>query len=201
MPAKKKRRASKVDAQNIYRIRVTLRYIEPKIWREFVLPDNYTLGDLHRVLFRVMGWGGYHLHSFHFGSGFKKTYYSTEEMADQSTAMQDEESVMLRDIIGRKGKTFTYEYDFGDSWLHEVRVMEILPFDAKIASPTCLGGARACPPEDCGSFPGYEQLVQALRSPRSRADKELVEWAGAFDPEKFSVESTNVRLKAELLFT
>src|SRR4051812_39709169 len=150
-------------AQNIYSIRVTLRYIEPKIWREFLVPDNYSLGDLHHVLYRVMGWAGYHMHSFHFGSGFKKTYYSAQEMVDESGDMLHEDSVMLRDLLNRKGKTFTYEYDFGDSWLHEVRVMKILPFDPSVRLPVCLAGARACPPEDCGSFPGYAEIIRALR--------------------------------------
>jgi hypothetical protein len=194
MPKKTKPARSAPSAENIYAIRVTLRYIDPKIWREFLVPDNYLLGGLHEVLYRVMGWGGYHLHSFHFGSGFKKTYYSVRAMVEQSTDMRDEDSVMLRDLLNRKDKTFTYEYDFGDSWLHEVRVMKILPFDATVRLPICIAGARACPPENCGGFPGYANILRALKKAETQEDRELLDWLGAFEPERFSVEKVNQRL-------
>ena len=59
--------------------------------------------------------------------------------------------------------------------------------------PICLGGARACPPEDCGGVPGYFQLLEAFRNP-SRENEELREWAGGeFDPEAFDADAVNRR--------
>jgi hypothetical protein len=47
-----------------------------------------------------------------------------------------------------------YEYDFGDSWLHDIRVVgridELVAYRQQL-----LDGARASPPEDCGGLPGY----------------------------------------------
>jgi hypothetical protein len=57
---------------------------------------------------------------------------------------------------------FIYKYDFGDSWEHEVLVEEVLPPDPDFKHPVCLGGANACPPEDCGGIPGYYDLLAAL---------------------------------------
>jgi hypothetical protein len=50
--------------RHLYQLRVSLRYIKPPIWRRFLVPDNWLLGDLHPVLVAVMGWGGYHMHAF-----------------------------------------------------------------------------------------------------------------------------------------
>jgi len=50
---------------------------------------------------------------------------------------------------------FTYEYDFGDSWLHQIEVEEIKQPEAKFRHSVCLEGTCACPPEDIGSvWPG-----------------------------------------------
>jgi hypothetical protein len=49
---------------------------------------------------------------------------------------------------------FFYEYDFGDSWGHELRVEKMSKPNPRFSSPCCLAGARACPPEDCGDRPG-----------------------------------------------
>jgi hypothetical protein len=42
-----------------------------------------------------------------------------------------------------------YEYDFGDSWEHDVVLEKIVTSDGG-EYPRCLTGKRACPPEDCG---------------------------------------------------
>jgi hypothetical protein len=182
--------------RSILQLRIALRYIKPPIWRRILVPDNWRLGDLHPVFVTVMGWGGYHMHAFRFGGGFKQDEYSTATMVMEcGPSMRDENSVTLDQVIRRKGQVFTYEYDFGDSWLHEVKVEKILPFDAKTVLPVCLAGARACPPEDCGSFPGYTNVLRVLASAETQEDRKLREWVGHYDPERFELEAVNRRLK------
>jgi hypothetical protein len=82
----------------------------------------------------------------------------------------DEDRVLLGSLIRRKGQTFSYEYDFGDSWQHAVKVERIVPYDPSVALPVCLAGARACPPEDCGGFPGYANVLRALNDRVLNAD-------------------------------
>ena len=36
-------------AEKAIQLKVALKYIRPSIWRRVVLPDNFTLGDLHDV--------------------------------------------------------------------------------------------------------------------------------------------------------
>jgi len=180
----------------IYQLRVSLRSIKPPIWRRVLVPDNWLLGDLHPVLVAAMGWGGYHMHAFRFGGGFKPVEYTTHEMmVNSGPRVLDEDTVLLCHLIRRKGQTFTYEYDFGDSWLHEVKVEKLLPYDPSAALPVCVAGERACPPEDCGSFPGYANLLRALAKPQTKEDRELLKWAGNYDPEHFDLEAVNRRLR------
>jgi hypothetical protein len=194
--AKSKRREWVRSPQNIFQLRVALRYIKPPIWRRILVPDNLLLGDLHPLLVCVMRWGGYHMHAFRFGGGFNPIEYSTHDMVMEcGPRVLDEDSVSLNQLIRRKGQTFSYEYDFGDSWQHEIKVEKILPYDPAVALPVCLAGERACPPEDCGSFPGYANILRVLAKAETDGDRELLEWLGPYDPEEFDLEEVNRRLQ------
>lgn len=59
----------------------------------------------------------------------------------------------------------------------------------------CLDGGRACPPEDCGGPPGFENLLRVLSDPRDEEYADMRRWVGrAFDPEKFEREKVNKKL-------
>jgi hypothetical protein len=151
---------------------------------------------LHPLFVRIMGWSGGHMHAFRFGGGFKQDQYSTHEMVREcGPEMHDEDTVSLGQVIHRQGQVFTYEYDFGDSWLHEIKVEKILPYDPDTVLPVCLAGMRACPPEDCGSFPGYANVLRVLAHAATPDDHELREWVGPYDPEHFDLEAVNRQIK------
>jgi hypothetical protein len=60
----------------------------------------------------------------------------------------------------------------------------------------CLGGARACPPEDCGGTSGYDNLLKILRNPKHEEHESMKEWLGRpFDPQAFDIASVNTCLK------
>jgi hypothetical protein len=48
----------------IYQFKVTLKDIEPSIWRGVQVPAKYSFWDLHVALQDAMGWLDYHLHAF-----------------------------------------------------------------------------------------------------------------------------------------
>jgi hypothetical protein len=90
---------------------------------------------------------------------------------------------------------FNYEYDFGDSWHLDVRIEQVISSIGS-GTPRLIGGARACPPEDCGGLWGYEHLLEVLADPSDEEHEEMLEWVGgAFDPEAFDLETTNVALE------
>lgn len=49
---------------DLYRVHVSLREIEPAIWRRIEISSQTTLKQLHRILQIAMGWENYHLHEY-----------------------------------------------------------------------------------------------------------------------------------------
>jgi hypothetical protein len=183
-------RAEEGSSTTIYRLRVTLADIEPAVWRLVEVPD-LTLGGLHDVLQVVMGWEDCHLHQFVVNG----ESYGQAASGDLDTA--DEEGIRLSGIFtGRKKPRLLYEYDFGDSWRHEVRLEKRLEPDSKVEYPRCVEGARACPPEDCGGPWGYADLLEAIGDPKHPEHRDMKEWVGGrFDPKKFSADKVNKGLR------
>jgi hypothetical protein len=106
----------------------------------------------------------------------------------------------FRQIVSEEGEAFIYEYDMGDSWRHQVLVEEVGFESGNSARPLCLGGERACPPEDCGGVHGYYETLEILRDPAHEEYADTKIWiesmtGGPFDPDAFDVEAVNRSLK------
>ncbi len=176
----------------VYRLRITLADIEPAIWRLVEVP-GCSLGELHEVIQIAMGWQNSHMHQFvvngkHFG----------QAMLDDLD-IEDEADIRLSQIFkGKKKPRIVYEYDFGDSWQHEI-VLEKSLEPEMIKYPRCVEGARACPPEDVGGIWGYAEFLEAISDPSHEDHADMVVWIGGkFDPEKFSVDEVNRELRKSL---
>jgi hypothetical protein len=172
-----------------YQIKITLKGIEPPIWRRVLVPSTLTLTDLHYVIQIAMGWENSHLHDFK----IKKERYS-DSGDDEWDDAKDETIVRLADVLVPRMK-FTYQYDYGDSWYHELLFEKKLDDDTSIET-FCTGGERACPPEDSGGVWGYSDMLKTLAHPRRAECKELREWLGPdFHPEKFDIDAVNAQLR------
>lgn len=181
-----KRRAS----TQAYQLYVELEWVRPKVWRRLLVPITIELPLLHSTLLFGMGWGGGHLHEFMFG---QDSYARNEAGLDLSEVM-DEAHVTLREALGAR-KTFVYVYDYGDNWRHKVKIEKIVTLDAPISSGVCIGGENACPPEDVGGAPGYEEFLAVLADPDDPDHEDQKEWiGGSFDPAAFDVDEVNQRL-------
>src|ERR1700686_4820807 len=101
----------------IYQLRVPLCGSHPPIWRQIQVRSDSTLGKLHRILQAVMGWTDTHLHQFLIR---RKRYgiRDGDEIGQRRT--MDEHKHRLRDVVPDQNLRFTYEYDFGDLWEHEL---------------------------------------------------------------------------------
>jgi hypothetical protein len=175
--------------KRIYQFKITLRGIRPPVWRRFQVVDDLTFFQFHYVLQEVMGWYGGHLHLFDLG-GFH--VIDTELLAEGWHDGTDEQKARLKQYIKQPGQKLRYEYDFGDSWEHEVLLEKILPVEAGVHYPRCLKGKRACPPEDCGGVWGYEDLLEAMTDENHPEREMYLDWLGdELDPEEFDLEAVN----------
>jgi hypothetical protein len=176
---------------DIYQVKVTLDGIRPPIWRRILVTSDTALNKLHRILQVVMGWDDYHLHQFIING----IYYGIHD-PDLMFDLKDEEKMKLDMVVLQKQKKFIYEYDFGDSWYHNIMIEKILPPDTKKHYPVCIKGKRACPPEDCGGEGGYYYFLEAIQDPEHPEHEEMLEWeGGSFDPEAFDIDGVNRILK------
>ena len=104
--------------------------------------------------------------------------------------------VKLSDIVAGVKDRFVYEYDFGDSWEHQIVVEKVLAPEAGVRYPVCLAGKRACPPEDVGGIWGYAEFLEAMRDPEHTEHETMLTWIGCeFDPQAFDLEVINQRLR------
>lgn len=177
----------------IYELEVSLDGSDPLIWRRIKVPGNCHLGWLHAVLQVAVGWTNSHLHHFIVGENLYSDPALAVEQYESDPPILDERKAILMNLLPAEGDGLFYEYDFGDSWIHSVRVVKILPPDADLESKAlCLDGARACPPDDCGGIGGYDELLKALKNRKHPDHKNMKEWLGRpFDPELFDVAKTN----------
>ena len=172
--------------KRFYLLKVQLLGMKPDIWRRFVVPADITLDHLHIVIRIVMGWNNSHLYEFIIE---KKRYSENPESKKDGQICS---RYRLGDLINQKGLTFRYIYDFGDGWEHTIRLEEIQPFDLDIIYPQCIGGKRACPPDDCGGPPGYATMLAALKDSNHPEHELYLDWVGEeFDPEWFDMDEAN----------
>jgi hypothetical protein len=193
--------------EKVYQFKITLKDIKPPIWRRIHVPETYTFWDWHVAVQDSMGWTDTHLHHF--------------EIVDPSTGMSkeigipDEDSGDIAILAGWKRKianyfssdndTAEYIYDYGDNWEHTIKLENILSREKGVTYPICVGGARACPPEDCGGISGYKKFLDTIMDPHHKRHKELLDWVGGdFDPEYFDAEDVkfdNPKKRLEYVLT
>lgn len=159
-----------------------------------MVSEQTTLSGLHRIIQAAFGWWNYHLHLFEIaGVRYSQPEFEIAEEWDED--IKNEKRFRLSRFDFGKEDKFRYEYDFGDSWRHEIRLEQRLPKEQDIRYPKCTGGERARPPEDVGGTAGYEYFLEAIKNPRHTEHKQYLEWVGgAFDAEYFSLDETNERI-------
>lgn len=100
-----------------------------KVFRRIKVPSNLWLGNLGKIFIPAFGWAGYHLSQFTKGD----VYYTSRDNIDERDSFNfgcrnrhiDEMTVTVADVLPQKGSTISFEYDFGDGWIHNVRVSSV----------------------------------------------------------------------------
>jgi hypothetical protein len=78
-----------------------------------------------------------------------------------------------------------YEYGFGDSWIHDLRLEAKLPVDPRKTYPVCVAGKCAAPPEDCGGPSAFMATRQYYAGAgRGPSAEDLDDFADEFDDEE-----------------
>ena len=171
-------------------LRVSLMEITPTIWRRMLVPGSVRLAKLHLMLQAAMGWTDSHLHDFRVGD----KVYGTQIDDYPDDELNENDVTVLQ--VCRDERRFVYQYDFGDSWEHEVVVEGQWWSPIGLKFGVCLDGQNACPPEDCGGWPGYAEFLEAIGDPEHEEHERFLRWVGgSFDPTAFDLAVANAALQ------
>lgn len=184
-------------------LRISISETEPSIWRQLVIPQTATLSELHAAIQAAFGWKDAHLYVFYGteASGKRRAIGVLDDDSPEGAESAADVAVLeLFDPASPGMSAFEYEYDFGDSWTHEIEVVGPAEVDDKAI--LCTGGAMRGPVEDSGGVDGYANVVRVVGDAKHPEHKEAVEWlewvtgkrAKEFDPVAFDLESVNGEL-------
>jgi len=127
-----------------------------------------------------VGWTNSHIYQF---NHVENIIADPRLLDDELGPVTDVKDVMVTQVFSHVGNTATYAYDFGDSWMHHLELVEISIHPIDEVLPRIIGGEHACPPEDCGGIHGYRELKEILMNPKHPEYKSTKRWVGQkFDP-------------------
>ncbi|KAK7894538.1 hypothetical protein LTR67_006299 [Exophiala xenobiotica] len=184
--------------------------MDPMVTRMLSIPSTLTLEQMHMVMQIAFGWGNCHLWKFDLVKlystekeeredqrkngimpllTFQMDPWNMQESCPESKdTFKDASKWRLCDIFAkdefRDKVGLTYEYDFGDSWEHQISFIGVesptlrmgLMADAEYNFPLCFAGEGHPIAEDCGSYPGWEAVKEVFTKPRSRDPEDLKNW-------------------------
>jgi hypothetical protein len=208
-----------------YQFLVTLEHVQPPVWRQIALPSDLDFYDLHSVIQTAMGWSDSHLFSFVLEEAESTNIIrllgdeeSVEENFQQAKHFMQSppekgsfEERMFQNFIRTKVllardihldtyveevESFTYTYDFGDGWTHQVKLEEVLD-EFELDAPTILAGEGNCPPEDVGGPPGYEEFLRVMKNKKHPEHAQMKSWADEQGYKEFDIEDANEILQDE----
>jgi hypothetical protein len=190
-----------------YRVRVDLMGTKPPLWRRLELASDLFLNELHDVLQAAFGWTDSHLHEFASGKDYydrASEHYLCPFQVDEGDAPGvPEEDVRLDEVLTRQGEKLFYEYDFGDGWMHVIKLESVVPRDSSAPRAVCTDGRRPGPSEDCGGVGGYELIAAALDPAHPEHAESVAEYArmyggevepGDYAPTPFDLDEVNMTL-------
>jgi hypothetical protein len=166
-----------------------------RVWRRFLLHKAATFAELHAAIQAAFGWQDYHLYEFRHPGDRNWVLAGLPDLNDfEDRKIPDAKKAHIKDHFWGRGMSppswFEYEYDFGDSWIHEVKLRGEVSIPETFKR-RLLNGERAAPPEDCGGDGGYERMVSVVEHDIDPWDEleEIKRWLGDWDPERFDLEA------------
>ena len=184
--------------EQVVRVRIDLRQVQPRVRRRVDVPISASLEAVHCVIQLAMGWEIAHLHEFVVG---KQRYVDPELFEEDFVGgLLSTYETDLSDLIDQGIKKFTYVYDFGDNWQHDINLGRVREAREGEKYPALIDATGRCPPEDCGGVYGYMRLIEVLGDPSHNQHEEMREWCGPFDPEEVGEQSIRAHLAGLVLF-
>ena len=139
-----------------YSIKIALRDVSPMIWRRLRVSGHTSLANLHHMIQIVFGWEDDYLHLYHiYGKDYGIAYAGGLSFSD------DPHTVSLDDFDFDVGDRFTYEYNFYEHWLHDIRI-EAIENDRTLPVATYCVKGNGMP--GANKYDEYERTMDLLKA-------------------------------------
>lgn len=156
-----------------YEIKVSIRDTHPPIWRRLQIPEGITFHELNAIIQLAFNWSGYHLYSFEIGNLLIEIPDDIYDDFDYKVINSKRTKV---DKYFDKIEKLEYTYDFGDNWIHDIQIENVVESEEKLKNPVCLKAKMASLPEDCGGPWGYEDLLDVINNPKDERYQDMKDW-------------------------
>lgn len=180
----------------IARLKVTLEYSNPAVWRRIEVPLTASLQALHEIIQAVMLFENYHLFEFVTGKRGNETRYAIPDPGGDFTETIDARKTTIGQLTEAGVTRLTYTYDFGDDWRHTILVESVDSSDPALNYPRFIAGANRAPPEDVGGQPGFEHFLAVMADPAHPEHADIKQWYGsAFNPKDIAEAEITMRMR------
>lgn len=154
---------------------------KPPMWRELIVPADFTFSQLHYAIQAATGLGNCHLWMFQ-----KRPYNKGLAIGipqDESgfgfglmDATHDADETPLTAFLAEKGDRLYYVYDFGDDWIFKVTVTKVIDRQSDLATLS----KYKCDfqvPENIGGVGAYREWRKFFEQRNSLTKKEKEQFA------------------------
>ncbi len=172
-----------------YQLKITIKDSHPPIWRRILVPSHITFYDLDDIIEAAFGWQHEHMFAFNFGNRWM-------EFIGAPIPEDDDNAEECIDGWLEEGDSFRYTYDFGDDWVHTIKVEKEVPYEKRYPQVIKFKGPNMI--EDCGGIWGfYEQIDEAEPFDMEAVNERFSTWNF---PETYSVHDDLLGEDEEVLW-
>lgn len=172
-----------------YTIKLAVCGVSPMVWRRLRISADTSLAALHYIIQIVQGWDNDYLHQFHIDGKDYGIFY------DGGIAFPDNPyQVVIDDFAFDVGDRFTYEYNFFEHWLHDIRI-EAIHDNSNLKTPFCLSGygmPGATPADEMDKTLALLDAIDGADESTTVGD--IRKYANALDAVCFNRQKANVQL-------
>jgi len=120
----------------VYFLKVSLRGVSPMVWRRLRVPGTTSLARLHDSIQIINGWDDEHLNQFRiFGKDYGVYHDGGISFND------DAHTIYIDDFEFDAGDKFTYEYNFFQHIMHDVRIEDVKSSLIEDVVISCVSGS------------------------------------------------------------
>lgn len=178
-----------------FELDVSLKLEKGFVIRRLLIPNYYTLDNLHIVIQKAFGFNNSHLYDF-LENETELLYGIPDYFDDLSFNYLDSRKISLEEAF-ENFKEYQYNYDFGDSWNFHI-ICRMIHHSPQEIIPTCLYHEGENIPDDVGGVYGYEHFINVYNNPNHQEYNLARIWSEQVIFHNFNLEYLNHSLKLQL---